>query len=65
MPFRIHVSDQATYDIRNPEMVMIGRTIVCIGIARDIDSPFFDEPAWVALRHVTRLEPIVEAAPAG
>jgi hypothetical protein len=61
VPLRIHVSDQAMYEIRNPEMVMIGRTILFIGLRRDINSPYFDEPVMVAMRHVTRVEPIVEA----
>jgi hypothetical protein len=61
MPFRIHVTGNVQYEIRNPEMVMIGRTIIHIGLRRDIDSPFFDEPVWVSLRHVTHVEPIVEA----
>ena len=61
MPFRIHVAEVASYDIRNPNMVMIGRTILFIGLRRDINSPYFDEPVMVALRHITRVEPIVEA----
>ena len=65
VPFRIHVSDEASYDIRNTEMVMIGTTVLFIGLRRDVDSPYFDEPVLVALRHVTRVEPIIEAAAAG
>lgn len=61
LPFRIHITDGVHYDIRNPEMVMIGRTILFIGLRREIDSPFFDEPVWVSMRHVTRVEPLVEA----
>lgn len=61
VPIRIHVTDGVHYDIRVPHMVMIGRTILFIGLRRDVDSPFFDEPVWVALRHVTRVEPIIEA----
>lgn len=65
VPLRIHVSDGVHYDILVPDMVMIGRTILFIGLRRDVDSPFFDEPVWVALRHITRVEPIVEASAAG
>ncbi len=63
IPLRIHVTDGVHYDIPIPDMAMIGRTILFIGLRRDIESPYFDEPVWVALRHVTRVEPIVEAAP--
>lgn len=65
MPFRIHVAEQATYEIRNPEMAVIGRTVLFLGMARDVDSPYFDEPVLVTLRHTTQVEPIVEAAAAG
>lgn len=65
VPLRIHVTDGVHYDILNPEMAMIGRTILFLGLRRDVDSPFFDEPVMVSMRHVTRVEPIVEAAPAG
>lgn len=65
VPLRIHVSDGVHYDILIPDMVMIGRTILFIGLRRDVDSPFFDEPVWVALRHITRVELIVEASAAG
>ena len=65
VPFRIHVAEQATYEILKPEMVVIGTTVLFIGLRRDIDSPYFDEPALVALRHITRVEPIIEAQTAG
>lgn len=65
VPIRVHVTDGVHYDILNPEMAMIGRTILFIGLRRDIDSPYFDEPVMVSMRHVTRVEPIIEAASAG
>jgi hypothetical protein len=64
MPFRIHVSDEASYEVRKPDMVSIGRTILFLGLVRDVQSEFFDEPVLIALRHITRIEPIVEAIPA-
>jgi hypothetical protein len=63
IPLRIHVAEKIHYDIMNPEFAMIGRTSLFIGLRRDIDSPLFDEPVMVAMRHITRVEPLVEAAP--
>jgi hypothetical protein len=61
IPFRVHVSDQASYDITNPRVAMIGGAVLVIGITRrDSDSEFFDEPVIVANRHITRLEPLVD-----
>lgn len=61
IPLRIHVTDGVHYDVFNPEMAKIGRTILFIGFQRNVDRPFFDEPVMVSMRHVTRVEPIVEA----
>ncbi len=60
VPFRIHVADQAMYEVRNPKMAMVGRTILFIGMRRDLNSPYFDEPVVVSMRHITRVEPMVE-----
>lgn len=64
LPFKVHVTGNVEYEVRQPEMVVIGRTILFIGQRRNIDSPYFDEPILVAIRHITHLEPIVEAATA-
>lgn len=64
IPMRIHVAEVTSYEIRNPNMAMIGRTILFLGLRRDVDSPYFDEPVMIPLRHITRVEPIVEAVPA-
>ena len=61
IPFRVHVSDQTSYDITNPRMAMIGGAVLIIGVTRrDANSEFFDEPVIVANRHITRLEPLVD-----
>jgi hypothetical protein len=60
IPFRVHVSDQVSYDITNPRMAMIGGAVLIIGVTRDSDSEYFDEPVIVANRHITRLEPLVD-----
>lgn len=64
IPLRIHVSGGVHYDVLNPNFVMVGKSVILIGLRRDIDSPLFDEPVMVALAHVIRVEPIVEAIPA-
>ena len=60
MPFRVHVTGDVFYDIREPEMVMRGTTVLFLGQRRNVQSEFFDEPVLVALRHVSRLEPLLE-----
>ena len=64
LPFRLHLSDGRHFVISRPKLVFIGGSVTVIGIVRDVASEFFDEPVIVANRHITSLEPIVEAATA-
>ena len=59
VPFRIHLSDGTTYDIRHPELVMVGKSIALVG-ARASDTPgtIFERYDIISLIHITRLEPI-------
>ena len=64
LPFRLHLSDGRHFVISRPELVFIGGSMTVIGIVRNVTSEFWDEPATVANRHITSLEPILEAVPA-
>ena len=62
-PFRLHVSDGGTFDIRHPEMLMVTRHSAVIGMQEDHgaqhernDYPVIDRYTVVDLLHVTRLE---------
>lgn len=56
VPFRIHVQERIQYDVAKPRFAMVGRNCVMIGLRKNIDSPFFDEPVLVLLKDVTRVE---------
>jgi hypothetical protein len=62
VPFRVHVADGVSYDVLNPEFVSVGRTVLFVGVRRDPTSEVLDEPVIVALRHITRIEPLVDQA---
>ena len=62
LPFRVHVTGDVYYDVREPEMAMVGMSVFILGQRRNIESEYFDEPVLVALRHITRIEPLLEAA---
>lgn len=64
LPFRLHLSDGRHFVISRPELVFIDGSVTVIGIVRDSASEFFDEPVIVANRHITGLEPIIEAVAA-
>jgi hypothetical protein len=61
VPIRIHVAEITHYDVYNPEMAVVGQTVLFIGLTRNVANEYFDEPVIVALRHITRVEPLIEA----
>ncbi len=62
-PFRLYLSDGSAFDVRHPELAMVGRSTVVVGIpARDTPEPVFDRLVNCALIHITRTEPINGAA---
>jgi hypothetical protein len=56
-PFRLVTSDGTTYDIRHPEMVLLSRRAVDIGLSSDPVDTIAEQIVTVALVHVQRLEP--------
>jgi len=56
-PVRVYVSDGSSYDVRHPELMLITRTEVIIGIDpgddRVPERKVFCDPV-----HITRIEPI-------
>jgi hypothetical protein len=58
-PFQMHLTNGTTYEIRHPELVMAGRSRAVVGApsARH-PPPAIEKCDWVALLHITRLEPI-------
>jgi hypothetical protein len=62
-PFRIHVSDGTVYDVRHPELVMVGRRSAVIGWPDPSQAePLYERYETVALLPITRLEPIAPPA---
>lgn len=58
-PFRLYLSDGASFEVRHPELAMVGRSTVLVGIpAPDSAEPVFDRFVNCALMHITRTEPI-------
>ena len=57
-PFRITLTDGRSYEVRHPELAMVGRSIVAIGVlAKDDPGPVFDRLVTVSLLHVMQIEP--------
>ena len=57
-PFRLHLSDGTVYDIRHPELAMVGRSTVLIFTPAAGHPGVFERYDTASLLHVVRLEPI-------
>ena len=64
-PFRLLLSTGRTCtDIHHPELVMVGKRSVIVGITQD-PTPRYDRSVTVAHLHIVRLEPIDAATAQG
>jgi hypothetical protein len=57
-PFRLTLIDGRTYEVRHPELAMVGRSSVAIGVpSPDDPRPVYDRLVTVSLLHITQIEP--------
>jgi len=57
-PFRITLTDGRTYEVRHPELAMIGRSAMAIGLPAPTETnPVYDRLVTVSLLHVMQVEP--------
>ncbi|MGD0093543.1 MAG: hypothetical protein ABSE73_26840 [Planctomycetota bacterium] len=59
--FRISLSDGHHYDVRHPELALLTRSTLHIGIARRPEKLIADEVVRVSLLHIVRVELLEEA----
>ena len=55
-PFRIVLTTGEIYDIKHPELVMVGRRSIAIGITSDDSGTAFEHLVRADLLHVVRTE---------
>jgi hypothetical protein len=59
VPFRLTLTAGSTYEIRHPELCMVGRRSAIIGVTtRDDPDRLFDRSVDIDLLHIVKLEPI-------
>jgi hypothetical protein len=63
-PFRIYLTDGTTFDVRHPELFMLGRRSVVVGVAAAPDQKYYDRSTMIDLLHVMRAELLQPAAQA-
>jgi hypothetical protein len=63
-PFRIHLSNGLTFDVRHPEMALLGRSLVWIHVPESQGPPAVAEQRWfIVLIHIVYGEFIEPPAP--
>jgi hypothetical protein len=62
-PFRLLLTTGATYDIRHPDLIMVGRRAAVIGITNDLGGTAFDRTIKVDLFHIVGIEELPPAPP--
>jgi hypothetical protein len=57
--FRLTLTDGRTYDVAHPDLAMVGRNTVAVGLPREGDPDhFYDRLVKVALLQILQVEPI-------
>lgn len=62
-PFRIILTTGATYDIRHPDLIWIGRRSAQIGITHQPDGTMYDYSIKVDLFHIVAIEELPVSSP--
>jgi hypothetical protein len=63
-PFRLVMTDGVGFEIRHPELLMVGRRSATIGLTLDPTQAYYDRTVKVDLLHVIRMEPLEAKPPA-
>ena len=61
VPFRIHMADGSSYEVRRIELCMVGLATATVGFPSSADSSLYDHTMILSLRQVVRLEPLETA----
>ena len=63
-PFRLTLTDGRTYDVMHPELAMVGRSSMEVGLARPGDPEnIADRIISLSLLHIMQIEPLESVAP--
>ena len=62
-PFRMCMTDGKTYDIYHPEMCMVGKRSVILGILAHPTEELFERTIKLDPLHILRLEPLAAGTP--
>jgi hypothetical protein len=61
-PFRLVMTDGMGFDVRHPDLFLVGRWSATVGLTGQPSQTFYERTVKIDLQHVIRLEPL-EVAP--
>ncbi len=64
-PFRLVMSDGVGFDIRHPDLLLIGQFTAIVGLTGRPGQVFYERTVKVDLKHIIRLEPLEATPPVG
>lgn len=62
-PFRLLLTTGATYDIRHPDLIMVGRRSIIVGIPSPEAPTVYDRTIKIDLLHVVGIEDLANSTP--
>ena len=64
-PFRIHLTNGQRYEVRYPDLAMVGNSEVIVGFPKSENDlePMFDRFVILGLLHIVNLEPLAAGTP--
>jgi hypothetical protein len=62
-PFRLILTTGATFDIRHPDLIMVGRRSAIIGVTNEPTGAVYDRTVKVDLLHVDGIEALPATSP--
>ncbi len=63
-PFRLVITDGASFEIRHPDLLMVGARSAVVGLTGEPGQTFYEQTVKIDLLHVIRLEPLERLSPA-
>ncbi|MFL5241708.1 MAG: hypothetical protein ACJ8FY_06340 [Gemmataceae bacterium] len=60
VPVRVYLSDGTTYDIRHPEMALLTRSTIDIGLTAQQGSTIADKVVYCSLIHIEKADQVQE-----
>ena len=61
-PFRIVLTDGASFDITHPDLLLVGKRTAVVGLTGQPGQTFYERTIKVDLLHIIRIEPFQTAS---